>query len=184
SGFDTGPGNVLLDSWCYRKTGNSYDRNGDWAATGEISYSLLNTMLKEPYFSKPAPKSTGREHFNMDWLELQLTDLSIPNQDIQASLTELTARTIVDAINNYYPETERLILCGGGTHNKYLRNRIDKLSSDSQLYDTNKYGIAPDWVEAAAFAWLAHSCLNKIPANEPAVTGASSRVILGAIYPG
>ena len=183
SGFDTGPGNALLDLWCHKKTGENYDRNGDWAKTGEVSYSLLNSMLKDTYFTKPYPKSTGREQFNLDWLNSQLVNQTISNQDIQASLTELTARTIIDAIYNYYPETERIILCGGGTHNQYLRERIEKLSSKIPLCDTQRYGITPDWVEAVAFAWLAYACLNKIPANEPAVTGANSRVILGAIYP-
>lgn len=184
SGFDTGPGNTLLDLWCNKKTGSSFDRDGEWAKTGEVSYPLLNSMLKEPYFTKPYPKSTGREQFNMDWLGSHLINKTITNQDIQASLTELTAKTIVDAIYLYYPETERIILCGGGVHNKLLKKRINQLSSGIPLDDTKKYGISPDWVEAAAFAWLAYACLNNIPANEPAVTGANSRVILGAIYPG
>ena len=183
AGFDTGPGNVLLDSWCQQHTGKNYDKGGDWAKSGKLSNTLLETMLKDPYFSQPLPKSTGREHFNLDWINQQLSDVSIDASDIQNSLTELTARTIVDAIDRYFPHTNQLIVCGGGAYNDYLKERLQQLSGNRALLDTSEYKIDPNWVEAAAFAWLAHCCLNKIPANEPLVTGAHSRVVLGAIYP-
>jgi len=183
SGFDTGPGNVLLDSWCQLHTGNPYDKNGDWARSGTVSEKLLESMLGDAYFSQSAPKSTGREHFNSNWLEQHINSSSEPAENIQASLTDLTARTIINAIEEYFPDTERLIVCGGGSYNKFLQERLEHHSAGKPVQDSSVFGIEPDWVEAAAFAWLAHCTLNNIPANEPAVTGAHSHVILGAIYP-
>lgn len=183
AGFDTGPGNVLMDSWCQLHTGENYDKDGDWARSGKLSSSLFNDMLNDSYFSQALPKSTGREHFNLDWIKQHLSNAAINTNDVQSCLTELTAKTIVDAIDKYFPETQQLVICGGGVYNSYLKERIDDLSGKRTLLDTSDYGIEPNWVEAAAFAWLAHCCLNKIPANEPLVTGARSRVVLGAIYP-
>lgn len=183
AGFDTGPGNILLDSWCLLQTGNSYDKDGNWARSGKLSTDLLNTMQKDPYFSQPPPKSTGREYFNLDWINSQLSDSKINANDVQNCLTELTARTIINAIDSYFPKTSQIIICGGGAYNNYLNERLQQLAANRLLLDTSAHGIDPNWVEAAAFAWLAHCTLNGIPANEPAVTGAHSRVILGAIYP-
>jgi len=183
SGFDTGPGNVLLDSWCLQNTGNSYDKNGDWGKSGRLNPTILKQMLSDDYFSLAAPKSTGREHFNIQWLHHQLQSHNESTENIQSCLTELTARSISDAIEEYYPETERLILCGGGCHNLFLRQRLQENLKDKTLDDSSGFGIDPDWVEAVAFSWLAHCTLNNIPANEPAVTGAHSPVVLGAIYP-
>jgi len=183
SGFDTGPGNVLLDSWCQQQTGKPYDKNGDWARSGNVSKKLLGSMLEDTYFSQSAPKSTGREHFNSDWLDRHINSNSEPAENIQASLTDLTAKTIVDAIETYFPETERLIVCGGGSYNHYLNERLSHFANNKPVQSSSYFGMAPDWVEAAAFAWLAHCTLNNITANEPAVTGAHSRVVLGAIYP-
>lgn len=183
SGFDTGPGNVLLDSWCQQQTGKSFDKNGEWARSGTVPFKLLEQMLEDSYFSMAAPKSTGREYFNLDWLQTHLQDSSEPAENIQACLTELTAKSIADAIENNFPETSRLIVCGGGSYNQYLKERLQHHSGGKILSDSSEFGIDADWVEAVAFAWLAHCTLNKIPANEPAVTGAHSRVILGAIYP-
>lgn len=183
AGFDTGPGNVLIDSWCQLHTGKSYDQNGDWAKSGKLSLPLLETMLKDAYFSQPTPKSTGREYFNLDWINQQLRNTDIDSQDIQNSLTELTAKSIINDIDKFFPDTDQIIICGGGVYNKFLKERLQALSNNRTLLDTSEYGIDPNWVEAAAFAWLAHCCLNKIPANEPLVTGAHSRVVLGAIYP-
>jgi len=183
AGFDTGPGNVLLDSWCQLQTGKNYDVNGDWARSGSLSNELLNKMLQEPYFSQPVPKSTGREQFNIDWINQQLSGKTIESHDVQNSLTELTARTIIEAIETHFPQTHEIVVCGGGAYNAFLKERMQHLSPERALLDTTSCGIEPNWVEAAAFAWLAHCCLNKIPANEPLVTGARSRVVLGAIYP-
>lgn len=182
SGFDTGPGNVLLDSWCQRHTGKPYDKNGDWARSGTVSEKLLEMMLKDPYFSQSAPKSTGREHFNNDWLEQHISSGSETAENIQASLTDLTAKTIVDAIKESFPKTEQIVVCGGGSYNLYLNERLNYYAGKISVQDSSQFGIDPDWVEATAFAWLAHCTLNGITANEPAVTGAHSRVILGAIY--
>ncbi|MDH5517359.1 MAG: anhydro-N-acetylmuramic acid kinase [Gammaproteobacteria bacterium] len=183
AGFDTGPGNVLLDSWCYQQTGEYYDKNGSWGKSGKSSDALLQKMLQDPYFSQAPPKSTGREHFNLDWIDKKLAGNAFEARDVQASLTELTARTIIDAIDNHFADSSQLIICGGGVYNLHLKERLQQLSGQRLVCDTSAYGIDPNWVEAAAFGWLAHCCLNKIPANEPAVTGARSRVILGAIYP-
>ncbi|MDH5426307.1 MAG: anhydro-N-acetylmuramic acid kinase [Gammaproteobacteria bacterium] len=183
AGFDTGPGNVLLDSWCLQHTGNSYDKGGNWARSGKLSTALFNEMLNDPYFSQPPPKSTGREYFNLDWINSKLPHGNINNNDIQNCLTELTAKSIMNAIDNYFPKTAQIILCGGGVYNDYLKERLQQLSANKPVVDSSAYGIDPNWVEAAAFAWLAHCTLNGIPANEPAVTGAHSRVMLGAIYP-
>jgi len=183
SGFDTGPGNVLLDGWCQLHTGKPYDKNGDWARSGTVSKKLLDSMLKDTYFSQSAPKSTGREHFNSDWLEQHINSSSEPAENIQASLTDLTAKTIIDAINENFPETEQLVVCGGGSFNHYLNERLSYYAGNISVQDSSQFGIDPDWVEATAFAWLAHCTLNGITANEPAVTGAHSRVVLGAIYP-
>ena len=183
AGFDTGPGNTLLDSWCQQETGRNFDSNGEWARSGKLSEQLLNNMLKDPYFSQSIPKSTGREYFNLDWINQQLKNETIEAKDVQNSLTELTAKTIIDAIDRHFPETSQLVLCGGGVHNDFLKDRLQEHSAKRSLLDTSEFGIDPNWVEAAAFAWFAHCCLNNIPANEPLVTGARSRVVLGAIYP-
>lgn len=182
-GFDTGPGNVLLDYWCELNTQQAFDKNGDWGRSGKLDHQLLSAMLTEPYFSQPLPKSTGRELFNASWLQNQINHLSANPEDIQASLTELTARSITDAIDHYFPATDKLILCGGGSRNQFLRERVQHHCGSRIVEDTSDYNIEPDWVEAVAFAWLGYCTLNNIPANEPAATGAHSRVILGAIYP-
>lgn len=182
-GFDTGPGNVLLDSWCQLHTDDNYDKNGDWGRSGKLSQPLLDEMLSDGYFSQPLPKSTGREHFNLDWIHKHLNESAVDAHDIQNCLTELTAQTIIDAIDQHFPNTSQLVICGGGAYNQYLLERLDFLSGNRTLLNTSDYGIDPNWVEAAAFAWLAYCCLNNVCANEPLVTGAHSRVVLGAIYP-
>lgn len=183
AGFDTGPGNVLLDSWCYTHTNENYDKSGKWAKSGSLSKALFSEMLSDSYFSQAIPKSTGREYFNLDWIHRYLNNRSINTEDVQHTLTELTAKTIIDAIDLYFPDTQQIIICGGGAYNDYLNERLTELSGNRVIQNTSEYGIEPNWVEAAAFAWLAHCCVNKIPANEPLVTGAHSRVVLGAIYP-
>lgn len=184
NGFDTGPGNVLLDAWHERHRGHRFDRDGAWAASGRIHDSLLARLLADPYFKEPPPKSTGRERFSIDWIDEQLAllDAECTPADVQATLAEVTARSIADAIRARAPAAE-VFLCGGGAHNSHLRHRIGAALPDCRVASTDAIGIDPDWVEAMAFAWLAHSTLEGKPGNLPAVTGARRAVVLGAIHP-
>ena len=181
SGFDTGPGNVLLDGWIEKVKGDLMDKHGDWARSGNIDTTLLHKLLNDPYFNTPPPKSTGRDYFSLQWLEQQLTGNEQP-QDIQATLCELTATSIANAIKGHAPSTSRLLVCGGGSNNSYLMERLQTLLPSCNVESTTKHGIAPQWVEASAFAWLARQTMNGDFGNAPAVTGASERVVLGAIY--
>lgn len=183
-GFDCGPGNVLLDAWIQRHQGLAYDRNGDWACTGQANTQLLTKLLEDEFFAAQGPKSTGRELFNLPWLETHLA--SCPDMapaNVQATLLELTARSIRDALLASQPETQDILVCGGGAHNAALMQRLQDLLPECQVTSTADYGVEPDWIEAMAFAWLAHCCLEGIPANRPSVTGAQGPRILGAIYP-
>ncbi|MGD8484134.1 MAG: anhydro-N-acetylmuramic acid kinase, partial [Thioalkalispiraceae bacterium] len=185
SGFDTGPGNCLLDSWVQQHLSINYDRDGEWGASGHVHPGLLERMSNDAYFSLASPKSTGREYFNLSWLNDILR--SFPNlaaQDIQATLVELTARSISDAISETLPGCKQVMVCGGGIHNQHLMQRLDELLVEQRLLSTEQAGIAPDWVEAMAFAWLAKQTLENKPGNLPDVTGARKAVVLGAIYPG
>lgn len=182
TGFDCGPGNLLMDAWCQRHTGQPYDKNGEWGTEGRLIDALLTTWLSNPFFQQPPPKSTGYETFNLAWAEKFITDTYRP-QDVQYTLTELTARGIADAIRHYCPDTREAYLCGGGAHNHLLASRIKHYLPDISLLKTDTLGISADWVEAAAFAWLAKQTLEGKPGNLPAVTGAIAPRILGAIYP-
>jgi anhydro-N-acetylmuramic acid kinase len=184
-GFDTGPGNTLMDSWITRHRGESYDRDGAWAAAGKVVPSLLTSLLNDPYFAAPAPKSTGREHFNLAWLDRHLAESTSPvsASDVQATLAELTAQSIARAIVALSPAPREVFVCGGGAYNSHLMVRLEALLHPRQLGNTAQLGIAPEWVEATAFAWLAQQTLAGKPGNEPAVTGAQSYCVLGAIYP-
>lgn len=181
-GFDSGPGNMLLDSWTKLKLDKDYDANGAWAATGVVHESFLNNMLAEPYFALPPPKSTGRDLFNDAWLKQHILYPHCRPQDIARTLVELTAHTIAQAINQHCPVVDEIYICGGGAHNALL---VEVLKSKLNLpvANTDALGVGVDWVEAAAFAWLAKQCLEGKPSNLPAVTGASGLRILGAIYP-
>lgn len=182
-GFDTGPGNVLLDAWCLQHCGNAYDDNGQWAASGKVNTVLLNNMLADPYFHVSGPKSTGREYFNMAWLQQQLARVpALPAEDVQATLLSLTAHTIVNAIENYTDITECFV-CGGGAFNSTLMNALQAMLPAINVASTQALGIHPQWVEGVAFAWLAWANLNDIPGNVPAVTGASRRAVLGTFTP-
>ena len=179
-GFDTGPGNVLLDEWIRLHHDTRHDTNGDWGATGKVIPELLAQMLAEPYFQLSAPKSTGRELFNINWLKKQLR--SQTPEDVQATLVELTAQSIIDAIKKYLPAGE-ILVCGGGAHNHFLMQRLAALAKPAFSVDsTNTYGLSPDWVEAVAFAWLAKQTVHRQPGNLPSVTGAARPAILGGIY--
>ncbi|MCL7463060.1 anhydro-N-acetylmuramic acid kinase [Pseudomonas sp. NW5] len=183
-GFDCGPGNVLLDAWIHRHQHRTFDQDGHWAASGCVLPALLERLLDDPYFRQRGPKSTGREHFNLDWLQQHLHTL--PAQapaDVQATLLELTARSIAADIAHSLPAAEEVLVCGGGAHNGRLMQRLAQLLPDAAVSPTDHYGLPADWIEAMAFAWLAHRCLEGLPGNCPAVTGAHGPRILGAIYP-
>lgn len=183
-GFDIGPGNVLLDAWIQRHRQENHDMNGDWGAQGEIQATLLQRLLDDDFFKLPPPKSTGREHFNLSWLDGHLAALEqeIAAQDVQATLVELSAQSIVNSIQQYL-STGEILICGGGAHNTHLMSRLQALASPHFTVDsTIKYGLHPDWIEAMAFAWLARQTLNQQTGNVPSVTGAKEAAILGGIY--
>ncbi|VAX09175.1 Anhydro-N-acetylmuramic acid kinase [hydrothermal vent metagenome] len=187
TGFDTGPGNALMDAWILSQQQQPHDNNGAWAASGRVHQALLEQLLADAYFQQPPPKSTGRESFNLNWLERIL--LQFPKyspkpsaEDIQATLTELSAISIAQAILQYATESEQVLVCGGGVHNDYLMQRIRHHLPEQQLNSTLQAGIDPDWVEAMAFAWLAKQTLDGRAGNLPGVTGATHPVILGGIY--
>lgn len=186
SGFDSGPGNVLMDIWCRKHMDKAYDENGAWAARGECHPALLDKLLKHPFLKQPPPKSTGREMFHAGWLEEQLDRLPETPEavDVQRTLLEFTVRTICDALKTYACDTRQLLVCGGGAHNAFLMQRLATSLGVIETASTEAFGLHPDWVEAAAFAWLAKQTINGKPGNLPAVTGASHPVVLGAIYPG
>lgn len=180
-GFDTGPGNGLMDSWIQRHHGCSHDAGGTWAASGTVDETLLQHLLDDPYFQRPPPKSTGREYFGLDWLDRHLDGLtSRPSAaDVQATLCELTAITIADAIKRFGSDNEALYLCGGGVHNRQLVERIAAAAAPRSVATTEALGLDPDWIEALAFAWLARQRLLGRPGNAPGVTGAAGPAILG-----
>mgnify|MGYP001121475027 CR=1 FL=1 len=180
-GFDTGPGNGLMDAWIYEQQGKQYDLGGEWAATGEVIPKCLEEMLAEPYFAQPYPKSTGKELFNLDWLKRHLPKKASA-EDVQATLAELTAMGISQAILQSAPATDEVYVCGGGVYNQPLMQRLSELLSPVKVVSTEQLGLSPDWVEAICFAWLAKQTLNNQPSNLPSVTGARHNVVLGGIY--
>ncbi len=182
-GFDTGPANTLMDHWAKRHLGREYDENGAWARLGTVSKSLLLQLLADPYFALGPPKSTGREYFGEAWLNHRLqSHVNLPKEDIQATLTELTAQTIVNAIGSNCPNTRQVFMCGGGSRNTHLTERIQDLLKSTTLATTETLGIVPELVEASAFAWLAQRRVENLPGNIPGATGASRETILGALY--
>lgn len=182
-GFDTGPANGLMDAWCLRHRGEAFDRGGVFAASGRTNETLLAQLLRDPYFALPPPKSTGREHFHLAWLDAQLQALSISPADVQATLLELTALSIAMAIDAHAKDAADVLLCGGGLHNPVLVQRLQALLQPRELASTAAYGVDPDYLEATAFAWLARQRLLGLPGNLPAVTGAKGFRVLGAVYP-
>ncbi|MBA3582810.1 MAG: anhydro-N-acetylmuramic acid kinase [Gammaproteobacteria bacterium] len=182
-GFDTGPGNTLLDTACQKYWQTAYDKNGEHAQQGKIIPALLNKLLNDNYFQQAAPKSTGFEYFDWRWIVQHYPALNnhAPH-DIIATLTELSARTIADSILKLDTTTDELLLCGGGTHNAYLRARLQHYLPNVAFHTTAINNIDPDFVEAAAFAWLAYRTINNFSGNLPAVTGATGERILGGIY--
>lgn len=184
TGFDCGPGNVLLDAWIELKQGQPFDHGGTWAAAGQVIPGLLSRLMSDPFFSGTGPKSTGREVFNLPWLNQHLALAGVlRDEDVQATLLELTALTIVQSLQSAQKATQELLICGGGAHNQTLLKRLASLLPQTVVTTTASAGVHPDWVEAMAFAWLAHCCLEGIAANRPSVTGARGLRVLGAIYP-
>lgn len=180
-GFDCGPGNGLMDEWILRVQGRPYDEDGRLAASGCVNDKLLQAWLSDAYFDAPPPKSTGRAQFNLDWARRLSGDAleRLSAADVQASLCELTARSIVDALA---PGSRRALVCGGGARNLYLMDRLQTLAPTVRFESTAAHGLPPEWVEAAAFAWLARRRLNNEAGNLPAVTGAQCATPLGAVF--
>ncbi|MDC0609397.1 anhydro-N-acetylmuramic acid kinase [Vibrio sp.] len=185
TGFDTGPGNGILDEWCELHTGMPFDKDGMLAREGKVSTALLSEMLTDDYFSKPAPKSTGREYFNLTWLQskLQKIDSAIRIEDVQRTLVELTVTSIINALSPFQSDKKAtLLVCGGGVHNPVIMSQLKQSLDSWSVKTTNEYGIDEDFMEAMAFAWLAYCRVHHLPANLPAVTGAKSATTLGCIY--
>lgn len=182
SGFDCGPGNLLMDAWCQKQLGTAYDANGTWAATGKVIPALLNGMLNETYFDLQPPKSCGRDLFNMAWLTKKLHG-DERAEDVQATLLELSCVSIAQSIERHCGDAKEIYLCGGGAHNLTLQNRLAQLLPHSKLATTDDLGVNGDYLEAIAFAWLAQQTLQGEPANLPLVTGAQHPCVLGAIHP-
>jgi anhydro-N-acetylmuramic acid kinase len=185
TGYDTGPGNVLVDLWISRNLGKAYDEDGAWAASGKVDDRLLQVLLDEPYFRQPAPKSTGRDLFHDAWLDARLARCpGVAPQDVQATLTRLTALTIARAIKDESGEVDAVYVCGGGAYNgTLLRDLTEELGGKVPVESTAALGIAPNRVEALAFAWLGYRFMRREQGNLPAVTGAKGLRVLGAFYP-
>jgi Anhydro-N-acetylmuramic acid kinase len=184
TGFDTGPGNTLLDAWVRQHHNRDFDLDGSWASQGQASEKLLLALLQDPFFAERPPKSTGFEYFNLEWLERKIAESRVgpAQQDVQATLAELTCRSIADAITLHAPGTTEVFVCGGGFHNRDLMRRLGSRLRDVSIQSTSAHGLDPDWVEAAAFAWLAKRRISGETGNLPSVTGASRSVPLGGIF--
>ncbi|MGM9483627.1 anhydro-N-acetylmuramic acid kinase [Roseateles sp. NT4] len=181
-GFDCGPANCLMDGWIARHRNLTFDADGAWAATGRVLPELLAALLAEPWFALPPPKSTGRDLFHLRWLDARLTP-GLAAEDVQATLLELSARCVVDALKAQMPDVRTLIACGGGALNGRLMRRFAELLPGVAVQTSAEHGLPVDQVEAAAFAWLAHCFVTRQPGNLPAVTGAAGPRLLGALYP-
>jgi anhydro-N-acetylmuramic acid kinase len=180
SGFDTGPANCLMDSWIGTHLDQAFDRDGCWAASGQVNSPLLENMLSDPFFSKDAPKSTGVEYFNAAWLERQLDGMDLKAEDVQATLAELTAVSVTDPLRRFAPE--EVLVCGGGTHNHYLMQRLQAKLPGVPVRSTAHRGLDPDWIEAILFAWLARERLAGRLIETGSITGAGKPVLLGKIF--
>ncbi|MBF4244480.1 anhydro-N-acetylmuramic acid kinase [Vibrio anguillarum] len=182
-GYDTGPGNMLMDAWCFEQTGHKFDDNGSWARSGKVFQPLLERLNQEPYLALNAPKSTGRELFNLPWLQQILAEFLLAAEDIQRTLCEYTALTIATQVAHYQcgPAPE-LLLCGGGARNPLLVERLQAHLAHWRIMPTSDKGVDSDYMEAMAFAWLAQRRLHNLPSNLPEVTGASALASLGVVY--
>ena len=184
TGYDTGPGNALMDGWILQHQGQPYDADGAWAATGKVLPALLADLLNDPYFDLPAPKSTGRDLFHADWLQAKLAHhRGAQPADVQATLTQLTASSLAHAIARDGAQAENVYVCGGGAQNASLMAALARALPGMAVTSTQDLGVAPSQVEALAFAWLAWRFTQRKPGNLPAVTGAQGLRVLGALYP-
>ena len=183
-GFDTGPANTLLDAWISKHQNIAYDKDGVWAKSGSLNNNLLGLLLEDEYFKLPPPKSTGREKFNLIWLQYMLdqNEEFVTEKDVQATLVALTATSITNAIKKWVPKTSRVLLCGGGSNNKFLVSQLQTMLKEVPVEHTSIYGVSEEWMEAMAFAWLAKLKLDGKPGNIPSVTGADKPVELGEIF--
>lgn len=182
TGFDTGPGNLLMDAWISKHQNKPYDKEGAWAGSGKAIPSLLEKLLAEPFFELAPPKSTGRDLFNLGWLKMQLSGDERP-EDVQATLLAFTGDSIANAVKRFCDESKEIYVCGGGSHNAALLAHLQHSLPQCKIQKTEALGIEADWMEAIAFAWLAQQTIHLKPGNLPAVTGASHPCVLGAIYP-
>lgn len=186
TGFDTGPANTLINHWIQQQQNKNYDEDGQWALTGQTNEGFLEQLLDDDFFKLPPPKSTGTEYFNADWLTKKLKTFPfLSAEDVQASLTTFTAKTVSDAINQYASKAakvDEIIICGGGVHNKFLLQQLGQELSNIEINSSEKYGLDPDYIEATAFAWLAKQTMTHQTGNLPEVTGARKKTILGGIY--
>lgn len=184
TGFDTGPGNVLMDAWIHQHHAQFYDENGAWAASGQVDLSLLSELMNDTFFAQLPPKSTGRDLFHMAWLQQKLAKFShVQPADVQASLCALTVHSITNEIKKMAPKVEAIYVCGGGAYNQYLMQLLKKQFASIEVTDTQALGVEPNLVEAIAFAWLAKQFSMRNVGNLPQVTGAKGERILGALYP-
>ncbi|PFG45173.1 anhydro-N-acetylmuramic acid kinase [Vibrio sp. ES.051] len=182
-GYDTGPGNMLMDAWCEQHTGQGFDKEAAFALQGKLNNQLLTQLLQEPYLAMPAPKSTGRELFNIEWLHKQINDLDLPAEDIQRTLCEYTALTITNEVKQFaHGDSPQLLVCGGGARNPLLMQRLAKLLPQWYVATTVEKGVDSDYMEAMAFAWLAQRYIHSLPSNLPEVTGASHLASLGVLH--
>lgn len=185
TGFDTGPGNTLLDHWIQRHRGQAFDRDGQWSSSGDVVPGLLQDLLQHSYFALDGPRSTGKEVFNLAWLDDCLCHYDeLECRDVQATLAEFTARSIVGSLQGGMVPVDEIYICGGGAHNTDLIRRLRLSLSPADVASTAAIGMDPDWVEAAAFAWLAGRTLDGLAGNAPAVTGATGQRVLGGIFAG
>lgn len=182
-GFDTGPANALMDAWCQRHRGVPFDADGAFAASGQVDEALLAHWLAEPWFALPPPKSTGREQFHLDWAQAAMGDGQHAAADVQATLLELTAATVADALRAHLPGAARVLVCGGGVRNPQLLRRLAARLPGVVIESSAVHGLDPDYLEAMGFAWLAQRTLDGLPGNLPSVSGARGARILGAIHP-
>jgi len=183
-GFDTGPGNTLMDHWIEQNKGHHYDAGGNWAAGGEVDRQLLQKLLQHPYLGISGPRSTGKESFNLSWFYSHCPEVGCLNpRNVQATLSEFTAATIALGLKSSSASITEAYVCGGGAHNTDLMHRLGRTLGIDKLDTTIALGINPDWVEATAFAWLAHQTLQGLAGNSPVVTGATGARVLGGIFP-
>jgi anhydro-N-acetylmuramic acid kinase len=182
-GFDTGPGNVLLDQWIDFTRGLAYDKNGEWAQSGKVNQDLLAALLNDPYFSMPHPKSTGTDYFNLDWISCRYPDLmTLAAEDIQATLVQLTVNSVSNALIDIGQRSGNVYVCGGGANNPTLMNALKAALRQFKVHTTAQLGLPSDWVEAVGFAWLGYCCAHGVASNLPSVTGANSKVVLGEAF--